>query len=124
VFGALTTAEGLAGWWTTGVEVDGDLVRFTFEDPFHPVMRVTERDEARAVVWALESGHQPWNGSTFRFDLQERDGATAVLFRMSYGQELPDEQYGVYNFNWAYYLESLRLLCQEGSGKPFQPAGS
>jgi uncharacterized protein YndB with AHSA1/START domain len=124
VFRALTTEHGLSGWWTTGVRVDGDLVRFTFEDPFHPVMRVTERDEPRAVEWTLESGHEPWNGSTFRFDLQERDATTAVLFRMSYGQELPDEQYGVYNYNWAYYLESLRLLCQEGSGKPFQPTGS
>jgi uncharacterized protein YndB with AHSA1/START domain len=122
VFRALTTEQGLSGWWTTKVRVNGDLVRFTFEDPFHPVMRVIERDEPRAVEWALEGGHEPWNGSTFRFDLQEGDDTTAVLFRMSYGQELPDEQYGVYNYNWAYYLESLRLLCQEGSGKPFTPA--
>jgi uncharacterized protein YndB with AHSA1/START domain len=123
VFRALTTEEGLSGWWTTGVRVDGDVVRFTFEDPFHPVMRVTERDEPLAVAWAFESGHEPWTGSTFRFDLQERGGTTAVLFRMSYGQEFPDEQYGFYNFNWGYYLESLRLLAEEGSGKPFQPTG-
>ena len=98
------------------------MVRFTFEDPFHPVMRVTEARDGSLVAWSFESGHEPWNGSTFRFDLREQDGGTAVLFRMSYGQELPDEQYGVYNFNWAYYLESLRLLCQEGKGKPFTPA--
>jgi hypothetical protein len=54
--------------------------------------------------------------------LRERERTTAVLFRMLYGQELPDEQFGFYNFNWAYYLESLRLLCQEGEGKPFAPA--
>jgi uncharacterized protein YndB with AHSA1/START domain len=124
VFRALTSEEGLSGWWTTGVRVDGELVQFTFEDPFHPVMRVTERDEPHVLEWAIESGHEPWTGSRFRFDLQERDGTTAVLFRMSYGQELSDEQYGVYNFNWGYYLESLRLLCQEGSGRPFQPTGN
>jgi uncharacterized protein YndB with AHSA1/START domain len=124
VFRALTTEQGLSGRWTSGVRVDGDLVRFTFEDPFHPIMRVTQVEDGKLVAWAFEGGHEPWNGSTFRFDLQERDGTTAVLFRMSYGQELPDEQYGVYNYNWAYYLESLRLLCQEGSGKPFQPTGN
>ena len=31
--------------------------------------------------------------------------------------------YGVYNFNRGYYLESLRLLCATGRGKPFVVAG-
>jgi uncharacterized protein YndB with AHSA1/START domain len=121
VYRALTTEDGLSGWWTKEVRVDGDTIRFTFEDPFHPVMRVTERDEPRRVAWAFESGHQPWAGSTFTFDLEQQNGGTGLLFRMSYGQDLPDQQYGVYNFNWAYYLESLRLLCSEGAGKPFTP---
>jgi uncharacterized protein YndB with AHSA1/START domain len=121
VFRAITSEQGLSGWWTTKVRLDDDLIHFTFEDPFHPVMRVTRRDEAKAVEWALERGHDPWSGSTFSFDLDDRDGKTGVLFRMSYGQELPDEVYGIYNFNWGYYLDSLRLLCEEGKGKPFQP---
>jgi Activator of Hsp90 ATPase homolog 1-like protein len=104
------------------VQAEGDLIRFTFEDPFHPVMRVTEQEPPRRVAWSFESGHEPWTGSTFIFNLEERDGATTVLFRMAYGRELPDEQYGVYNFNWAYYLDSLRLLVTEGKGKPFEPA--
>lgn len=24
------------------------------------------------------------------------------------------------NFNWGYYLDSLRLLCETGHGKPYQ----
>lgn len=28
--------------------------------------------------------------------------------------------YGVCNFTWGYYLESLRLLTSAGTGKPFQ----
>jgi uncharacterized protein YndB with AHSA1/START domain len=123
VYRSLIEQDRLSGWWTTRVGVDGDLVRFTFEDPFHPVMRVTRRDEPRALEWALEGGHEPWNGSRFVFELAEANGGTSLLFRMTYGQELPDEQYGVYNFNWAYYLDSLRLLCEEGTGKPFEPPG-
>jgi quinol monooxygenase YgiN len=34
--------------------------------------------------------------------------------------ELDDDSYGSYNFNWGYYLESLRLFCTTGIGKPFQ----
>ncbi len=35
--------------------------------------------------------------------------------------ELDDDSYGIYNFNWGYYLQSLRLFCTTGVGKPFQP---
>jgi hypothetical protein len=38
--------------------------------------------------------------------------------------ELSDDACGVYNWNWAYYIESLRLLCTSGAGKPFAPVAS
>jgi uncharacterized protein YndB with AHSA1/START domain len=118
---AITTASGLSSWWTRGASVDGDRISFTFEKGFNPVMRVDQRERGKLVAWAPESGADPWMGSTIRFELGERDGKTAILFRHRYAQDLPDEVFGVFNFNWAYYLESLRLLCETGSGKPFQP---
>lgn len=118
---ALTTRDGLAGWWTKGVAADGDRISFTFEKGFNPVMRVDQHEPGALVAWAPESGAEPWMGSTIRFELGERDGKTGILFRHRYGGDLPDEVFGVFNFNWAYYLESLRLLCETGSGKPFQP---
>ena len=42
-------------------------------------------------------------------------------FRQEYAQELSDETYGTYNFNWGYYLNSLKLLCETGTGTPFVP---
>ncbi|HYZ10492.1 MAG TPA: SRPBCC domain-containing protein [Actinomycetota bacterium] len=118
---ALTTESGLSSWWTQGVSVQGDRIAFTFEEGFNPVMRVEHREPGKLVAWAPESGADPWMGSTIRFELGERDGRTGILFRHRYGQDLPDEMFGVFNFNWAYYLESLRQLCEEGTGKPFQP---
>lgn len=118
---ALTTRDGLVGWWTRGVAADGDRISFTFEKGFNPVMRVDQHEPGALVAWAPESGAEPWMGSTIRFELGERDGKTGILFRHRYGGDLPDEVFGVFNFNWAYYLESLRLLCETGSGKPFQP---
>lgn len=118
---ALTKQDGLAAWWTRGVAVDGDRISFTFEKGFNPVMRVEQHEPEKLVTWAPESGAEPWMGSTIRFELGEREGKTGILFRHRYGQDLPDEMFGVFNFNWGYYLESLRLLCETGSGKPFQP---
>lgn len=116
---ALTTQEGLSAWWTRRVELEGELIRFTFEKGFNPVMRVDQHEAGKLVAWSTESA--PWTGSTIRFELSERDGKTGVLFRHQYAQDLPDEMFGVFNFNWAYYLESLRLFCETGSGKPFTP---
>ena len=50
------------------------------------------------------------------------DGRTRLRFWQDYAVELEDDYYGVYNFNWGYYLESLRLLCATGSGRPFARA--
>jgi uncharacterized protein YndB with AHSA1/START domain len=116
---AITTREGLSQWWTKKVEKDGDRIRFTFEKGFNPVMRVEQHEPGKVVAWSTES--EPWTESSIRFELAEREGKTGVLFRHQYAHELPDEMFGVFNFNWAYYLESLRLFCETGSGKPFTP---
>ena len=75
----------------------------------------------RELEWRCVSGHEPWQDSTFRFQLAALDDGRARLrFWQDYAVELADDYYGVYNFNWGYYLESLRLLCVTGTGKPFQ----
>ena len=53
----------------------------------------------------------------------DKGDGTIVRFRQDYARELSDDDCRTYNFNWGYYLESLRLFSNTGSGKPFQ-AGS
>jgi hypothetical protein len=48
------------------------------------------------------------------------DDRTRLRFIQGYGVELSDDAYGIYNFNRGFYLESLRLLCATGTGKPFR----
>ena len=124
VYYALTTASGLSGWWTTRVEVQegvGGVIRFTFHGDFHPHMKQTSLDHNRQVRWTCVAGHKNWQGNTFAFTLHERNGETLLQFVQEYAQELSDETYGTYNFNWGYYLNSLKQLCEEGSGSPFVP---
>ena len=45
-------------------------------------------------------------------------GRTRLRFTQDYAVELSDDDYGIYNFNWGYYLESLRLLATAGPGSP------
>ncbi len=127
VFAALTTADGLAGWWTTIVKAEaaaGAVVHLTFAGDFNPDLRVTALEPPALVCWECVGGHEPWAQNTFRFELADKAGGTLVRFWQNYARELSDDAYGVYNFNWGYYLESLRLLAETGGGKPFQAGDS
>ena len=130
VFSALTEEGGLAGWWSSEVSAPpaevGSVVEFTFQEGFNPEMRVEELEEGRLVAWRCVGGHEPWADNTFRFELGDSEmkpGGTTLRFWQHYATELGDDAYGTYNYNWAYYLESLRLLCEQGKGKPFEPGG-
>ncbi len=123
VFDALTTEVGLAGWWSTVVKAGtgvGGHVRFTFHGDFHPVMQVTALVPARKVGWRCVDGHDKWLDNTFSFTLDPREGETQLEFVQEYARELSNEDYGTYNFNWGYYLNSLKLLCETGEGTPFE----
>ena len=85
------------------------------------MMEVVAAAEPTSLTWRCIDGHQPWQDSTFRFEIAPIDaGRTRVRFWQDYAVELADDYYGTYNFNWGYYLESLRLLCSASTGKPFQ----
>jgi len=123
---ALTDADQLACWWSTKLRttkpIVGERVSFTFADDFNPVMEIIALEEERKLEWRCVGGHGPWDDGTFRFELVPLDvGRTKLRFWQDYAVELSDDAYGVYNFNWGYYLESLRLLCTTGEGKPFAP---
>jgi Activator of Hsp90 ATPase homolog 1-like protein len=127
VFQALTTAEGLRRWWTTQVQAEereGGVISFTFTGDFNPRMKQTRLDLDLRVEWLCVAGHSNWQDNTFSFALEERKGETLLMFSQGYARELSDEVYGTYNFNWGYYLNSLKLLCEKGAGVPFTPPPS
>lgn len=54
------------------------------------------------------SGHDNWLDNTFSFELSDKGDNTQLMFTQIYAKELSDEDYGTYNFNWGYYLDSLK----------------
>jgi uncharacterized protein YndB with AHSA1/START domain len=125
IWWALTEPSGMAAWWSTKVETPrsavGAQVHWTFAGDFNPVMEITKLEPEHELNWRCVAGHDRWNDGTFRFQVDALDdGRTRLRFWQDYAVELSDDAYGVYNFNWGYYLESLRLLCSTGSGKPFE----
>jgi len=129
IWSAITERDGLAKWWSTQVTAEraavGARVEFTFAGDFNPVFEIAAIEPGVELQWHCIGGHDPWNDNTFRFQLVPLDdGRTKLRFWQDYAVELSDDAYGVYNFNWGYYLESLRLVATTGVGKPFDPSAA
>ena len=99
------------------------MIDFIFAGDFNPDMKVIQFEPPSDLGWRCVGGVNQWADNTFSFGLEDRDGATRLRFQQDYTTELSDDDYGSYNFNWGYYLESLRLYCESGRGNPFEASG-
>ena len=84
VIEALTTTEGIAGWWTRTVDGDaaeGGRLRFFFGQPEPSAeMDVTIADPAGHVRWQVVAGPDEWVGTYVDFACQQSGDETVVLF--------------------------------------------
>jgi uncharacterized protein YndB with AHSA1/START domain len=120
VYAALTTVDGLAGWWTE--ETDGDdnvggVLRFRFHDVGGFDMKVLEVQPGELVLWEVVDGPEEWIGTQVRFELKQEDGFTIVLFS-HVGWREPVEFMHHCSTKWAIYLMSLKKLVETGKGEP------
>lgn len=119
VYEALTTRNGLAGWWTTDTEGDfglGDVIRFRFTgDGFD--MRVVELATASHVRWEVVDGPSEWFGTTIDWQLRQDGDYVIVLFRHQ-GWREPVEFMHHCSTKWGVFLLSLKELVESGKGSP------
>jgi len=124
VWASLTERDRQSRWWSMQVAspspVVGARIEWTFAGDFNPVMQIESLEPATELRWRCIDGHDNWAQNTFQFQLHVvDDNRTRLRFWQHYATELSDDDYGIYNFNWGFYLESLRLLCATGTGRPF-----
>ncbi|SDF74786.1 Uncharacterized conserved protein YndB, AHSA1/START domain [Blastococcus aurantiacus] len=119
VYDALTTLDGLSGWWaekTTGDTDPGGVIEFRF-GPGGIDMEVVELDPGRLVRWEVVGGPEEWIGTEVRFDVRQDGDWTIVLFRHE-GWREPVEFMSHCSTKWATYLVSLKQLLETGTGAP------
>lgn len=117
VFAALTTVDGLAGWWTTDTSGDGGLLQFRFGDLGGFDMKVLDLQPDRRVLWEVVEGPAEWIGTTVSFDLAQDGEWTIVRFEHA-GWREPVEFMNHCSTKWATFLLSLKSLVETGSGRP------
>ncbi|HEX6877269.1 MAG TPA: SRPBCC domain-containing protein [Nocardioidaceae bacterium] len=119
VYDALTTVEGLAGWWTADTKGSGDVggvLEFRFAAGGFD-MEVVELRPGERVAWRVVDGPEEWIGTTIDWDLRQDGDYTIVLFRHQ-GWKEPVEFMHHCSTKWGSFLMSLKSLVETGGGAP------
>jgi uncharacterized protein YndB with AHSA1/START domain len=120
VYEALTTVDGLAGWWTgdtSGSGETGGRLEFRFPPVGGFDMQVVEARPAEQVTWRVVGGPDEWIGTTIDWTLRREGDYTIVLFKHE-GWKEPVEFMHHCSTKWGSYLMSLKSLVETGKGAP------
>jgi len=119
VYAALTTLEGLSGWWTDDTQGDtavSGVLEFRF-DVGSIDMKVVELRPAHIVRWQVVDGPPEWIGTTVSFELRQDGDYVVVLFRHE-GWKEPVEFMHHCSTKWGVFMMSLKSLVETGKGAP------
>lgn len=122
VFAAVSTVDGVAGWWTKETTGSGNEIDVRFLTPSGKelggmAMEVTEVEPNRKVQWHFKSGPEEWLGTDATFDLYQDGENTILLFGHRNWRE-PVEFMAHCSMKWATFMLSLKELVETGRGKP------
>ena len=133
VYAALTTPQGLRGWWTQDCDVAtqvGGMLQFRF-GPHYKHMRIEQLDPQREVRWLCTVAHidvdrftrkDEWVGTQLAFHLSPHgDGHTRLDFE-HIGLVPEFECHEICSDGWRHFLRSLQLYAQTGKGTPYEMA--
>ena len=130
VYAALTTPEGLRGWWTQDCDVPaevGSTIHFRFDRTYKD-MRIDRLQPGREVRWHCTRAHiavgelsrrDEWVGTDIVFRLTPAgEGRTRVDFEHM-GLVPALDCYGLCSNGWRYFMSSLQQFVETGCGTPY-----
>lgn len=118
---ALTTRQGLAGWWTTDTRGNCDLggtIEFHFGKNGRIDMKVLELEPGKRVLWGVIDGPGEWIGTKVSFELDQEGQQTGVLFKHQ-GWSEQAKFMPHCSTKWATFLLSLKSQLETGKGAPY-----
>ena len=124
VYQAVTTVEGVAGWWTretTRAPGPGGDVKVRFHSPKGDEIGFMDFQVAelgpQEVRWRVKAGPADWVGTELTFNLSREGDYTVLLFGHRNWREAT-ESTAHCSMKWATFLLSLRGLVETGQGRP------
>jgi len=123
IYDALTTEEGIKGWWTTDVKMDAEVGgKAVFGFMNHSTvfqMRIEQLTPPLFVVWKCAEASSPdWVGTTQEFRLEP--GYDEVLLKFSHGGWERGGDHCYYcNTTWGHLLVNLKDYVERGVKNPY-----
>jgi uncharacterized protein YndB with AHSA1/START domain len=125
VYAAVSTVEGVGGWWTretSGNSQLGATFNVRFRNPSgseigNMAFELTKLSQNEEVIWRCTEGPPEWLGTEVTFNLSEQGDQTIVLFGHRKWREAI-EFTAHCSMKWATFLLSLRQLAETGTGTP------
>jgi uncharacterized protein YndB with AHSA1/START domain len=124
IYRAITTEEGVKGWWTTDVTMDahvGGKAVFGFEK--HSIvfqMRIEQLAPHSLVRWKCEDSNSPdWIGTTQEFHLELQDDGEVLLKFCHGGWERGGDHCFYCNTTWGHLLVTLKQSAERDVKNPY-----
>jgi hypothetical protein len=119
VYKAISSTEGVTGWWTAtsgDSDVGGEL-EFSFDDHIVKV-KVTANVEDRYVEWTVGGDAGEWLDTCIRFDLEQLEDQVMINFQHT-GWKAETPFLAHCCTKWGVFMLSLKDYLETGTGKPF-----
>jgi uncharacterized protein YndB with AHSA1/START domain len=119
IFRRVATTAGIAEWFTVASSpdyVEGGTLELRFGEE-RVSFAITELTEPSRIVWHCTSRENSWFDTDIVFELVAQGDRTLVRFDHRGWPEVSD-RFRDCSMSWAYFLESLRTLLEEGRGTP------
>jgi uncharacterized protein YndB with AHSA1/START domain len=122
-YAALTTQDGITGWWTSRATVPGarvgDVLKMSFpEAPITWDMRIDKADAPGLVEWVCIGGPPGWEDTRIVWSVEATDAGVVVRLDHT-GFPAVDDMFRIVTVGWAQMLLSLKAYLEGGFRKPF-----
>jgi uncharacterized protein YndB with AHSA1/START domain len=129
VFEALTHQDHIRSWWSQFTEASPEVGALNVVSFYGGMaefkLRVQELVPDEKVVWAVEGGPPDWADTTITWSLSAGEGMTAgqTMVHLAHrGFAEMDASFANVNYNWGWYLTSLKFYLEKGEGMPHTEA--
>ncbi|MDT9688965.1 SRPBCC domain-containing protein [Streptomyces sp. P9(2023)] len=123
VYRAISTGEGVAGWFTTAAEIGegvGALHRLSFPGaPMTWDFRVDQAEDGKLLAQTVQGGPPQWLDTKLRYALEEHpEGGTLVRFDHTGFAEI-DDMFREVTMGWAGMFMRLKEYVEGGRPVPY-----
>jgi len=143
IYSALTSQSGLSAWWTPKTSASAEkhsVSRFSFGAEYFKEMKIIDLKPLEYVEWTCIRGAEEWIGTSISFKIEsgskdsiliahpeikdqlqqsniENEGTILTLHHNNWKDYTP--MFAECNYTWGQFLNSLKLFCESGQGKPW-----